>query len=325
MALGGFLLSTYDWLPHADTQGDIETALNGIITALAAISGWSTKTALTSFAGATSDRAWYWNMLHTSGAEMVWTWSTDPSADAFIHADNDADGATRTTSQFAWGSIFVMYKPAAATAIGAGNPSSAAWLPSGSPDFWVIGGIGVSTLISVINSGGSHKFHFLARGDEIIVLLAVDSHVSTEIDSVFMGSTNMFTELVNVTDTNAQGSIHYPFGVTVDQADRRYQSFLASGTRVNLNNITWTTEWLVNLVNDRAPWAWSKIFPHVSNADLDTFGIVAGLGIKGTANPEFIRAVSTSIGEKAQLESGNLIHLRSGMCVGYDSTNGTLP
>jgi len=334
MADGGWVYDTYAWLPQSLTDADYEGVVDDVIAVLAGFTDWSTKTARTKIIdGADGRDAYFFEMEHTGGAILAFVWAAGcNAATKMIDASNNYLGFNINANS-ADHCIYVAYFPPGATP-GAATPDLAGYIPSDAFLFELFQADTTSYDLSSVVSGGSHRFHFFVRGDDVIIGFERDSHSATTIDALHILGTGI-DQLAHATDTSGEIQMAWKTNSNgIDpyvQGDAIIQFFLQDGTRVTDSDGTRyyfpgcdsaadTT--LSLLVCDRDPWNWVQPAVMIANADLDNYGVVAGNGIKGTIDPEVYRIIQPAVvSPKALLSSGNYVHLGDGAVVGFDSGN----
>lgn len=349
MAVGGWLYGgckTIGPFPHA--QVNWASAWQGILDLLTALPGWTEATGLTQY-NATDGGAYYAVCQYGAGSTGYLIFIFDCiSGGTLIHADNWIKGVTYNTY---WEnpSIYCAWIPPGVAPPGAGTPLTAAWLPVGSFKFQP-----VTNRFSYNNydiESMQHQFHMISRGPDVIMLFSNSSHSSKSIDTVFLAG--QMLELAHAADTYAYANcaqigwvgIYDQGGATFGDPGNpgdtnnsnfgNIQCFDYVGNLRNKNHgmrLSLPTGLFSNLINDAAPYIWAPYTLYMSNADLTTYGIIPGDGIKGIISPEWARAtLGPRIQTRQRTEAGDMMSIGAGsytiiygMVIGWDASNGAL-
>lgn len=322
MALGGWIYHTYS-IPSFDHTNDAlfeSNVIDPMITLISGISGWSVQTAKTKYVNAGSDTAWFFEMVHTSGAVLSVVWAGyAPGGSIFIEASNVADLSARTAANTDQRVCF-SYWPPGNSGAGAANPAVSGYVPSDGIGFYL------GSRSSSVASGHTSRFQFIARDDDLIIVCQYDS---SYIDTVtLLGSC---LEPYHASDSGTRkAEAHIMRWANAYSTDRPGGYFAADNTtrvwyypQVFLDNYSFLT----SSVNNAAPWSYVPALIgcpiKVGATGIDS-GVTATSGFKGRISTEWFRWCSPSCGTKQQLVSGNLIHVAEGVVLGWDPTNGAM-
>lgn len=323
MALGGFIYAGNLLLgPHGNTRAEWEADWNAVLAKFYLLLGWGAHTTLTRMVDADPEGSNFAISQYGAGNTGYLCWVFNhTSTGLLIHADNMWNGVTQNGSTSLQPAIWLAYIPSGIAPPTSGDPRDAAWLPAGSTKFSQIG-----AEMQEIYGGGQYRFHFIARGADIILAGEEDAHLASTIDNMYLAGNLIDALAQDPTDTNKTVSLTY--NGNISGANLTAQTFTAAGALVTTGQgliLAADTSFLDVTTNDRAPFNWSRFLLYLSHEDLDTYGIVPGNGVKGTLNPEITRYTrSGAMSDKQRMESGNLIAIRNGYVIGWDSTNGAM-
>lgn len=341
MALGGYLYAgTVIWPVDApyDTP-KFEADANLLLTAFHTQAGWALHTGLTTYSSTANGISEYAISQYGGAANLgyvVWIF-TMVLYDTFCDGTNHIRGVNQIGNPSAKGRVLVQlaYAPPGVALPGAGDPLTPNWLPAGCLKFQGTTNDGSTSDASnyaewydMFVYGRAVKFHLIAKGSTILILVENDYLTGTNIDQLYLAG-DIITP-AHAADTSGYAAIGHAEGSQTGGllGVRFYQTLNTSGevlTRYQgLNYVTDQTS-LPALVNDRSPFNWVPVELVMSAEDLDTFGAIPGNGVKGFLNPEVYRYVRSGVfSDKQQLAGGNLIYLINGYVIGWDSSNGPL-
>jgi hypothetical protein len=169
----------------------------------------------------------------------------------------------------------------------------------------------------------------MVKDDNMILIRVNNEHEGHHLDRfLLMGECLVPRHAAHPTEPDNGVNSSQAF-VTMDDVNYtstfRGQFYLADGTWLAGGSLLYNSVLLGQDVCEGPPWAWMTPGLYVSHNDLDTYGIVAGDGIKGDFNSEWFRLLAVSggpVNDKQRLNGGNFIYLRNGICVGWDPSNG---
>lgn len=324
MALGGFIYGGSLVLgPHENTRTKWEVDWSNILDLFHTLPGWASYTPLTRMVDADPEGSNFAISKYGSVGDngyLVWVFSMQSTA-ALIHADNYVLGTTLNGATTLQPTVWLAYVPPGVAPPGVGDSRSAAWLNAGSLRFQKF-----CPEYAPIYALGQACIHVLAR-EETVIILGQDN--TNTIDNLYMAGP-LVAPLAHGLDSNPYLAISNANASRAGlNTSFMLQAFTAAGTRIwstiGLSlSVAATSPLLTRLVSKVAPWAWSKWLCYITNADLTTYGIIAGNGVKGIVNPEAFRFIQSGVNPKQLLESGNLIHLSNGYVVGWDPSNGAM-
>lgn len=329
MAVGGWIYHTLA-IPSFTNTDDAAWETNVIdplISLLAGMSGWSVTTAKTKYM---SDSGWWFSLTHTSGAELIGNVVGDAVTITTYQHENSTvyHTAGGYTGPQLKNSVYLAYGPPGYSGRGAGGPDASTFMPNDGFGFHRINADAANRILT----GTTHRFNFLARGDDLIVTCERDTHLAQTADTLLLlGS--CIDPLFHASDSGTFKNEGYmawrePCVPSFSGATQYLACYKADGTRLyRLGYCLFPTSILSSSVVNAAPWPYVQPFLAMSqsNYDLENDGIVSGSAMKGLISSEWLRvSITTGIADRQRLASGNFVHLTGGAVVGYDPSNGAM-
>jgi hypothetical protein len=354
MAKGGWSYGFAQIGPHANLTANWEASWDAISLAITGLGvGWSIEAGNTRYITiSTNNGAWWRSWLHTSGARLVLlaTGGGGSSGNLLLSSNNSGNN---TFSSVNWENhLGFAYFPPGSGPPGAANPYISGFIPDGGFHFGMVGYDDTSdpwnNTTMYDGTGAKHSFHFIAKDDDLVILMENRSDTNRALDYVWvMGSfigtlahpaeeTN--TDLANECFLGCLLTSLSTVGAALSSSDSPVEFFRtpsidggpaggppAIGARRRTGGafITWITTALSPNIHDfdtigEEPWVEPMLY-YSRSTDIDVEGVIAGSGLKGTLNPDMIRLVQGSgIAQRQILDGGNFLYAGGGLCVPWD-------
>lgn len=342
MAVGGW--SHYRWVEYETDGSNTSTAarMAELEAFMLTMTGWESDVGISSYL---SSSAWWWSIKHTAtGARIVFAKCGDYNTigPSLIDGSNYVSGAAVDATGHE-GTFLAAYLPPSlsSTAFGSANPGEAGFLPSGATKFgYLSGNVEIGNTLNDIRN----THHILVRGNGMIYLFAQDTQDNGAIDYWnVMGE--CLTDLYHAShptypDDDAEAAYaHITKWGPYPGSDGFAQFFSHDHTLLTAQFSAKTCFLFHNVIlkyacNNQSPWNWQDVTVCRDDTDLDTYGVIPGNGLKGLLNHEWVRVMCLGAGDGSDyntslafgelVDGGNFIHVRGGLVIGWDPTNGSL-
>jgi hypothetical protein len=303
---------------------------DAVFAGLTSLAGWSTKKTPT----------WHFNngfyearhavAEHTSGAELALVWTGRQAASTGFLGTYGRNNAGAGSSSD-WGMFAAYIPPGKGSFNNSSDPltSSPSWISLPGTAFRLqklthnANGSGTNGL-SALFSTQSAAFTWQARGDDVILGIERDSGASTQVDHVHLWGTILGTLQHDPNDTDKEAYLGFSSAGVAYPGGPDFVDFYSVAGALFYGDMVDPTVFTTTATQNPSGAPYNAMRVRVYET-VTQGSVYSNDAVKGLTLEEAIFFTSAGPADKATWNTGAMVHLRNGVWVGSDVSNGAWP